>query len=74
MSGQRAPLERAEVTAKRIGDLLKNAMPKGWGFSLQLFTFGGPGFITYISNAKREDMKKALKELLDKWDREEQHV
>ncbi len=42
-----------------------NAMPEGrWGFMLLLFQFGG-GDASYISNAERPDMIKALREFAD---------
>lgn len=38
------------------------------GFAIICFEFGKPGIADYISNAKREDMIKALKETLFRWE------
>jgi hypothetical protein len=43
--------------------MLKDA---GIGFALLLFDFEAPGNIAYASSGVREDMVKALRELLDK--------
>ena len=59
---ERATLEQAEVEAKRLGRKIGSHMPKGWGFALVMFSFGESGFSTYISNACRTDMIKALRE------------
>lgn len=43
-----------------------NANPSDkWGFGLFLFSFGGPEF-TWISNAQRADMVKALQEFIQR--------
>lgn len=43
---------------------------KPWGFALLVFPMNEPinGRINYISNARREDMVVALKELLARWE------
>lgn len=41
----------------------------GFGFCLFIFEFEGPAFL-YISDAKREDMVKAMKEFIDRQDKE----
>jgi hypothetical protein len=71
---KRAVLEQAENSARGIAKALADAMPDGWLFSLQLWTAGEKSFMTYISNANREDMKKSMRELLEKWEKEEPHV
>lgn len=48
-----------------IGNMLKNSMPKGWGFALQMFEFKGESFF-YTSNGKREDMIKVLREFINR--------
>lgn len=72
--GVRHPLESAEVVARDIGRKLTDAMPPGWGFALVLFTFGEGGFLTYMSNAQRADMVKALRECADKIETGDDHV
>ena len=54
-----------ENTARTIGKLIGDQMPPGWGFALMIFQFVGKES-TWISNARREDMVKALRELADK--------
>ena len=62
----RASLEEAENEARRIARILKSSMPKDWGFTLILYSFGGDGFMTYLSSGQREDCIKMLEELLIK--------
>ena len=69
---ERAPLESAEVTARKIGERLAEKMPPGWGFTLVLASYGEGGFCTYISSVQREGAVKMLHELLDKIERNEQ--
>ncbi len=38
-----------------------------FGFALMIFAFDTPE-LTYISNAQRDDMRKMLRELLDRWE------
>lgn len=64
--GDKAPLHVAEQTARDIGRVLKDAMPPGWGFTLMMFSYGENGHTTYISSAKREDVIKALAEMIEK--------
>lgn len=45
--------------------ILGAIIPKGYGFTLIVFPFRRPGISNYISNAKREDMIKALEEKLE---------
>ncbi len=59
-------LTTVEETAQHIGRMIGNAMPPGWGFALVTFTFGEGGYVSYISNAEREDMVRALRECADK--------
>jgi hypothetical protein len=56
----------AEV-AKDIGRRIGDNLPDGFGFALLIFNVGenpGGGMMNYISNAKREEMISALKELI----------
>lgn len=66
---RRATLEQAERTCRGIGTVIAGALPTGWGFTLILSSFGEQGFSTYLSNCKREDMIKALREMADKIER-----
>jgi hypothetical protein len=50
---------------KEVAAALAGVLPKGFGFSLLVFEMNVPtGFMNYISNANREDMLCALKELI----------
>ncbi len=49
-----------------IGRALGQAMPKNVGFALLMFDFGDAGNLAYVSNAKREDMIRAVEEWLTK--------
>lgn len=71
-----ARLEDAENTIRDLGKTIRSAMPRGWGFSLQLWSFDGgeKGAMTYISNCERGDMIKALKEFTSKLESGEPEV
>lgn len=64
-----APLEEAENAARRLAKKLGDEMPRGWGFSLFLFSFGDKGLVTYISSCQREDVVASLHDLADRIDR-----
>ena len=50
------------------GEMIKNSLPQGIGFSLILFEFGdGLREFKYISNAERADMLATLESLVLKW-------
>lgn len=53
-----------EALLKDLGHMLGDKCPPGWGFCLQLFTFGPGGALFYISNAQRADMLNTMKEFL----------
>lgn len=59
----REPLEKAEVTAKKLARLIKSKMPTQWGFCLILMSHGNDGFMTYLSDSRREDCIKMLREM-----------
>ena len=74
-----AKMRFIEAKAREIGTLIDDAIninvtgrsaKKRFGFTLILFSFDGSE-LTYISNAMRADMVKALDELLDNWKRGE---
>jgi hypothetical protein len=45
----------------QLGRHLAEFVPKGWGFTLLLFTFGEQGNVIYLSNANREDMMTSMR-------------
>jgi len=61
-------LKMMEEKARDIGRTIGKSLPKGLGFALLVFDFEsqGEGFLTWISNAKRDDMLKALQEFMQK--------
>lgn len=58
-----------EYLARRVGrkldKVIKETSPN-IGFILMMFEFGEDGFLTYISNANREDMTEVLKEWIER--------
>jgi hypothetical protein len=62
------PMDEAiHDVSNNIGRLIGGSLPKGWGFALLVFPLGdGDGRMNYISNAKRDDMLVAFKELVGK--------
>ena len=59
--------EKAEKMLREIGDILKAACPKGYGFSLLIFSFGEGGNMFYTSNAERESLIRAMQEFIQKF-------
>lgn len=60
------PPEDIQMTMKDIGRLIGSALPRGYGFNLLIFDFGEGGSMFYISNARRRDMLKLMKEFIEK--------
>lgn len=57
--------ERERLLRKAIR-WLDRLFPKGTGLVVLAFDFGGKGHMSYISNAKREDMIPALRDQADR--------
>lgn len=56
-----------EQKMKELAIRLKSEMPEGWGFTLLIFEFGGPGTsLFYISSAEREDMMNVMREFINR--------
>lgn len=72
--GARPKLEEAEAASRRLARIVDSEVPNGWGFGLLLFSYGDAGHITWISSANREDMARALHELLGRWEKNEPDV
>ncbi len=53
-----------ELVLKKLGSIIRDALPQGWGFTLQIFNFGEQGSNFYISNAQRPDMIRMMKEFI----------
>lgn len=64
-------LHNLETTAREIARLLDGCIQRSMhvrcGFAFLLFSFEGPE-MTWVSNADRVDMVKALRELLARWE------
>jgi hypothetical protein len=59
--------DNTRASMKKIGDLVDNELPQGWGFIVLCYPFGhAPGRMNYISNGKREDTLQAMREFLAK--------
>jgi hypothetical protein len=55
--------------AQSIGKKIASALPDGWGFALLVFPLGeANGRMNYLSNADRETMVTALKELVARFE------
>jgi hypothetical protein len=66
------PTEVAMI-GENIGHALQDAMPNNYGFALLIFTFDDfnkLGEMHYFSNAVRDDMIKAMKELITNMEKE----
>ena len=58
--------EEIEADLTEIGDMLCAKMPKGWGFSVLITSFGEGGAVFYVSNVEREDMIEVMREFIKK--------
>lgn len=62
-------LVRMEKVNREVGAIIGRAIKEsggGYGFALLMFSFGDDPEMTWISNAERPDMIKALKEFIEK--------
>lgn len=71
----RGTREELELICKMMGDAITTEMNdrssgRPMGFCLWMFDFGAEGHLAYISNARREDVIKLLREHLAKLERE----
>lgn len=66
-----------EGEAQRLARTIDNCLPDGVGFALILFDLTPPGgttengWLTWISNAQRDDMLKTLQEMVARFKRDE---
>jgi hypothetical protein len=58
--------EQIKSRLRDIGNILERALPKGWGFTLQMFSYGENGSMFYLSSAAREDMIRLMEEFIKK--------
>jgi hypothetical protein len=60
-----------DALAQVIGDVLPEIYGEKMGFFLSVFHFIKPGTADYISNGKREDVIKALRETANRLEKNE---
>lgn len=58
---------------RKMGKKVEAMLPRGFGFVILVFPFGGEKEGNYISNAKREDMVKALRETADRLEKKQDY-
>lgn len=63
-------LPELERTARALARKINRDVPEGAGFCLLLFNLGEGGWTTYLSNANRADMLKALREFIARVERD----
>ncbi len=70
MHGEKATdaVPTMEGLMRDVGGLLDLAFPPGWVFALFAASVGPDGAFTYLSNADRDEMAKAIREWLEKID------
>jgi hypothetical protein len=57
--------ENARANMQKIGHLVDEEIPTGWGFVVMAFPLGDQaGRLNYVSNGKREDVEVMLKRFL----------
>lgn len=65
----RVEADCANIARHAAETTIKPLLPPGTGFALLVFDMGDGGCMTYASNATRESMVKALRELADNLER-----
>lgn len=53
-----------EEQVESLGREMRSRMPRGAEFALLMFDLGAGGHLAYCSSARREDMLRALRELV----------
>jgi hypothetical protein len=53
-----------QATLKKLGHLIGDDLPDGWGFNLLLFSYGEGGSLFYISSAERADVLNVMREFI----------
>jgi len=57
---------------QEIMNSIQKMLPHKFGVTMLMFPFNRNGHFTYINNAPRKDMKRSLKTLLNKWEKEDE--
>ena len=71
-AGYNVRSEEVEAALRELANDIKPKVPKGFGFTLLIFSYGKTGLpnegsegsMFYISTGEREDMLKAMKEFI----------
>ncbi len=59
------------IAMQKMAEKVKAMLPKDFGFAILVFPLCNPGISNYISNSRREDMIKALRETADRLENKE---
>lgn len=57
---------RIESELRATAEAIKARLPEGWGFTLQIFSYGAGGANFYISTAERDDMLRVMQEFIER--------
>jgi len=57
--------DEMKETMRRLGGVINELLPDGWGFTIFLFEYNGESMF-WMSSAERADMIKALREFIRK--------
>ncbi len=55
-----------KASGEHLAEVISDMIPPSHGFALLIFDMGEGGHISYISNARREDMLEAMAEFIGK--------
>lgn len=65
MTSQEQEEQEVRGKLKELAKLVDKQLPIGWGFALLCFTFGEEGRMTYVANAKRSSVVRAMYEFIE---------
>lgn len=55
-----------QAVGESIADVIAGSLPPGHGFALLIFEFGHGGNVSWISNAERDGLVAAMKDVIAK--------
>lgn len=62
--------QQLNLLNRQIAESIKPKLPEGAGYALLVFDLGEGGYMTWSSNARRQDMVRALREMADRLEAE----
>jgi hypothetical protein len=65
MTPQEEDDAKVRADMQRLGRLLDDQLPFGWGFVFLAFSFGEDGRMNYVANAERADVVRAMYEFIE---------